>query len=225
MPNTSKTNFYLRSDGTRQYYIISKGGRRFSASLVKCLYCGKMFTKINSAIKRNPKHFCSYKCFGESRKFKGKQYFIKNGKRQYFTTNSNGSHSLGTLVTCQVCKKKFVRSIVDSTRRKLTIITCSHTCANKAREVSFSNGNSIIGDKGCKGSARKICKQYYPVIACECCGYSKYEKLVDAHHIDLDQSNNSKENLIWLCKMCHYAVHYGLAKLQQRQLKYTRKYK
>jgi hypothetical protein len=38
---------------------------------------------------------------------------------------------------------------------------------------------------------------------CVDCGYQEDERMLDADHIDSDRSNNSLENLQWLCVWCH----------------------
>lgn len=48
---------------------------------------------------------------------------------------------------------------------------------------------------------------------CEVCGF---HLCVNLHHIDEDRSNNSKENLILLCPNHHYLIHYGGAKIENK---------
>ncbi|MFH1508696.1 MAG: HNH endonuclease [bacterium] len=35
----------------------------------------------------------------------------------------------------------------------------------------------------------------------------KNKKVLVVHHIDRNRKNNELENLIWLCRNCHYLVH------------------
>lgn len=49
--------------------------------------------------------------------------------------------------------------------------------------------------------------------SCTGCGFSKYP--VDIHHIDKNNKNNVKENLIALCPTCHLGIHRGYLKLPQ----------
>jgi 5-methylcytosine-specific restriction endonuclease McrA len=48
---------------------------------------------------------------------------------------------------------------------------------------------------------------------CEVCKYNEYECCLDVHHKDMNPNNNSLENLIILCVMCHRKVHRKLIKL------------
>lgn len=51
-------------------------------------------------------------------------------------------------------------------------------------------------------SAKKACRKRYNYI-CQICG----KEGLDAHHIDLDETNNNQDNLICLCRSCHEKVH------------------
>jgi hypothetical protein len=50
---------------------------------------------------------------------------------------------------------------------------------------------------------------------CRRCGYSEFKSGVDVHHIDADDTNNRKENLLLLCACCHRALHCGLWALEE----------
>lgn len=50
--------------------------------------------------------------------------------------------------------------------------------------------------------ARKI---MWKVTTCESCLCD--DRKIEIHHIDHNPLNNNKENLIWLCCICHYEVH------------------
>ena len=50
--------------------------------------------------------------------------------------------------------------------------------------------------------AKKECRKRYNYI-CQICG----KEGLDAHHIDFDETNNSQDNLICLCRSCHERVH------------------
>jgi 5-methylcytosine-specific restriction endonuclease McrA len=61
---------------------------------------------------------------------------------------------------------------------------------------------------------------YYPIVVCSYCGYDEHSPLVEVHHIDSDQKNNSPENLMWLCSRCHRAVTLGLAQIEKREFQW-----
>jgi len=69
---------------------------------------------------------------------------------------------------------------------------CSLSCANTREEVGY-HGNSW--------RARKHLRK-----RCEICGGSK---LLAAHHVDENRSNNTPENIQTLCVTCHNKLHHG----------------
>ena len=44
-------------------------------------------------------------------------------------------------------------------------------------------------------------------LVCKRCGYDEFGCGVEVHHIDLNNKNNKKENLMPLCAPCHRALH------------------
>lgn len=63
---------------------------------------------------------------------------------------------------------------------------CSRSCANKRTSLT---------KHGYSWRARKFLKE-----KCEACGHPNR---LQAHHLDQDITNNSKENIQTLCKYCH----------------------
>ena len=63
---------------------------------------------------------------------------------------------------------------------------CSLSCANTRKDLT---------KHGYSWRARKHLKD-----KCEACGY---EKRLQAHHIDQDNTNNDPQNIQTLCKHCH----------------------
>ncbi len=43
-------------------------------------------------------------------------------------------------------------------------------------------------------------------VICEVCKITD-ERVIVVHHKDQNRRNNRLENLIWLCRNCHYIVH------------------
>ena len=69
--------------------------------------------------------------------------------------------------------------------------------SNRDYKTKQKNSN-----KGECNKAKKECRKRYNYI-CQICG----REGLDAHHIDLDETNNKQENLICLCRSCHERVH------------------
>jgi hypothetical protein len=43
---------------------------------------------------------------------------------------------------------------------------------------------------------------------CEQCGWGNHPEILDLHHLDLDQKNNVRENVLLLCPNCHVWIHW-----------------
>ena len=43
---------------------------------------------------------------------------------------------------------------------------------------------------------------------CDICGWDKATEVLEVHHIDIDRSNNSDDNLQLLCPTCHTYLHF-----------------
>lgn len=69
--------------------------------------------------------------------------------------------------------------------------------SNRDYKTKQKNSN-----KGECNKAKRECRKRYNYI-CQICG----REGLDAHHIDLDETNNDPENLICLCRSCHERVH------------------
>lgn len=122
---------------------------------------------------------------------------------------------------CPVCKKIFETQ--KGHKNEKTV--CSHACANTYFRSGQNNPNYEV--KINFREYAKIQKQEIPLrkkktryhfevsdLKCTRCGYNEFSCGIDIHHIDGDNSNDVKENLIPLCPSCHRALHCGLWKLE-----------
>ena len=94
---------------------------------------------------------------------------------------------------CPVCKTKFITS-KGSPREK---VTCSHSCANTYFRSGINNPNWN------DNSYRSTCFHYHKK-ECIVCGENK---IVEVHHFDENNKNNSPSNLIPLCPTHHQYWH------------------
>lgn len=67
------------------------------------------------------------------------------------------------------------------------------------------DGNSVLFNK----ALRKNQNDRTP---CQICGKEYNDERFELHHKNMDRTNNSDENLIWLCNSCHKKEHYKLGR-------------
>lgn len=94
---------------------------------------------------------------------------------------------------CPICGTKFTTG-KDSPREK---ITCSHSCANSYFRSGVNNPNWK------ENSYRTTCFHFHKK-ECIVCGE---DKIVEVHHFDENNKNNSPNNLIPLCPTHHQYWH------------------
>lgn len=98
--------------------------------------------------------------------------------------------------TCGWCGRKMLRKRYGKQLEDLTVFKrrkfCSLSCANSRKEVGYS---------GHSRRARKHLRE-----SCEICGG---KKMLAAHHMDKDRTNNLPENIQTLCVICHAKLHHG----------------
>ena len=94
---------------------------------------------------------------------------------------------------CPICGTKFTTG-KDSPREK---ITCSHSCANSYFRSGVNNPNWK------ENSYRTTCFHFHKK-ECIVCGENK---IVEVHHLDENNKNNSPNNLIPLCPTHHQYWH------------------
>jgi len=132
---------------------------------------------------------------------------LKLGWGKYCSRKCQSAGQLkGKTVSCFICGKDVYKSLSSLLRSKSNKYFCSKSCQTYWRNSmvyidenhpNWKNGESVYRKK-LEKSGRE-CK-------CERCGISD-KRILSAHHINKDRSNNNVENLKWLCFNCHYLVH------------------
>jgi hypothetical protein len=149
--------------------------------LVICTSCGKEFLKRYCEIQKSNFHFCSRSCAAitNNKKYKKRQ------PKKYFC--SCGEETKRRTKVCEKCKYHL-------SEQKIKDVLLTHT-----------NKYSRIRDQ-----ARDLF--YRKGLACQKCGYSKH---VEVCHIKpiysfppdtLVEVVNSKENILILCRNCHWEL-------------------
>lgn len=98
---------------------------------------------------------------------------------------------------CPVCGTQYV----DKEGSPRVKTTCSHSCANTYFRAGKKHPNY-------KGGSTVNYRKLIDIKACNRCGFSEYQEVLQVHHIDRDRSNNSITNLEVLCPTCHSVDHF-----------------
>ena len=112
----------------------------------------------------------------------------------------------GKEVTCYTCGKTVYRSPRDLDRSKSSKYFCDKRCQTLWRNATFvgeRHGNFNNG----RAAYRNILARTGRKQICEICK-TKDKRVLQAHHIDRDRTNNKETNLAWLCLNCHFLVHH-----------------
>lgn len=93
-------------------------------------------------------------------------------------------------ITCLTCGKKFKRLKTDITQNNY----CSLSCAAIANNLKNKQDNST--------SYRKNAFEIFEH-KCAICGWNEDDRVLEVHHLDENRKNNSINNLVILCPICH----------------------
>jgi len=147
---------------------------------VRCSFCEKVFYKKKSQIAYCKNNFCSPAC-------------------QYKAARK------GEYIKCFTCGKSIYKSKKELLRSKSKKYFCSHMCSN----LYISKNQVGSGHPNWKGgmfSYRNMLKRQKLKEKCLLC-FKKDSRILVVHHIDKNRKNNNLDNLMWLCRNCHFLVH------------------
>ena len=110
-------------------------------------------------------------------------------------------------VECAYCHKKFKRlkSALEKDN-KTGYVYCSKECGNRHKNEFVKRNDS--------SAYRRNAFEYYEH-KCAVCGYDECVEVLEVHHIDENRNNNSIENLIILCPICHKKLTLHLKTLEE----------
>jgi len=145
---------------------------------VNCDVCKKKFLKKISQIERSKNNFCSNFC-------------SVIGRRS------------GKYIKCKKCGK-------DTYKQRMQILKSENLFCSKKCSVLWKNRNTYGKKhpnwKGGEYSYKNIITRKGNKKACSLCALNNQDVLI-VHHIDRNRRNNSVNNLVWLCRNCHFLVH------------------
>jgi hypothetical protein len=155
----------------------------------KCKICLKIFYSKTSHVKMGWGIFCSSKCHYVS---------MRDGK----------------FVECDECKKKTYKNNTKLASSKSGKYFCSKSCQTKWRNRFFSGNKHANWIQG-ESTYRKVLIHSDAVQICNRCSRDDKRVLI-VHHIDHNRKNYDVKNLMWLCRNCHFLIHYD--KLEEKKL-------
>lgn len=120
-----------------------------------------------------------------------------------------GTGREGQVVKCAYCEKEIYRSKKDIEKNVSGYFYCSRDCGNKHK--NFLRKQSGEWDNSSYNYRLRAMEVYEH--KCLCCDWDEDERILEAHHIDEDRSNNFITNLCLLCPTCHRKITLGYYKL------------
>ena len=138
--------------------------------------------------------------------FSVKPFFIKIGAGKYCSAKcQHAAARTGTWLKCEGCGKDVYRTPKYINASKSKKYFCNKSCQTIWRNKEYSGIRHANWQHG-RGSYRNIMKRAGEDAICKLCG-SRDERVIIVHHKDKNRLNNKVNNLVWLCRNCHYIVH------------------
>lgn len=117
--------------------------------------------------------------------------------------------------TCRLCGTTFEKETRSyayycDACRKIKSREASYKCAVKSGRIQcpgVGSGGNQLGEHNHQWSEYKAEYSYRHLIDLTECVFCHSTEHLVRHHIDMDRKNNSKDNLICLCRSCHAKVH------------------
>lgn len=148
---------------------------------VKCKVCEKSFYLKPSHQKKGYGKYCSKSC-------------------------NNIGQRTGKWVNCAECGKAIWRTPKQLRHSISRNFFCTKSCQTHWRNRYFSGSKSLKWKNGIH-AYRDIMLRGSALKKCRMCGQTDLRVLI-VHHVDQNRTNNSKNNLEWLCYNCHALVHH-----------------
>jgi len=149
---------------------------------VKCQICEKEFYTKPRSIKLGWGKYCSKKC--------------------QFISQRNG-----ITTECSSCGKSVYRTKKEISKSKSQRYFCNKSCLAIWKNRNMPSGEDHPNWKDGSNAYRSILLKSGKKPICTECDFDDKRVLV-VHHVDHNRKNNKKNNLIWMCRNCHYLEHY-----------------
>lgn len=169
--------------------LVSEYINRRSSVKLKCLDCGQEWETIYQNIGYgNTIHHC-LNCWDKQNENKWEEKI------------------------CAKCGKKILRLKSRINRNKSGLFYCSKDCGNIYKNIVREENGEWKNTK----NYRKVAF-YNNKHECSVCGWEEDKRILEVHHIDGDRENNSSENLVILCPICHRKITLGYYLLENNKL-------
>lgn len=146
-------------------------------------------------------------CLTCAKEFYAKPSWLKNGYGKYCSRLCGDSNKrTGKVVACTECDKETYKSQKALRGSKSGKFFCGKSCQTKWRNTTHI-GIKHANWKGGEHSYRELLLRSNKTPICALCRTTDI-RILAAHHIDYDRTNNTIENLAWLCHNCHHLVHH-----------------
>lgn len=149
---------------------------------VKCKICGKDFYAKPRHLKIGWGKYCSIGC---------------RTKSQY----------IGKHLKCDYCGKDIYKSPSDLRKSSSRKFFCNRAYHCAWENVNRRNLENAPNWNGGEAIYRTIMDKSGIIRICAQCKIED-KRLLVVHHIDKNRKNNKIYNLQWLCRNCHYLVHF-----------------
>lgn len=147
------------------------------------------------------------KCQKCAKEFKAKNYWLKKGFGKFCSSGCQYSAARhGKEVPCDICGSVIYKQRKAIQGSKSGKFFCSKTCQTKWRNQLYIGELHKNFKTGVSGYRGVLERNNVPKV-CRLCSTTD-ERVIIAHHIDKDRSNNALKNLAWLCNNCHFLVHH-----------------
>jgi len=139
--------------------------------------------------------------------FNAKSSWLKNGYGKFCSRNCASSHRKnGQDVACDVCNTQVYKSQKALKGSKSGKFFCGKSCQTTWRNQQFKGDMHPNWKEGKHAYRRMMHASERPKICGRC--QTTDVRVLAVHHVDHDRSNNTLDNLVWLCHNCHHLTHH-----------------
>jgi hypothetical protein len=113
----------------------------------------------------------------------------------------------GNFIPCCICSKEIWKTPAQIKHSQSKKFFCSKSCQTLWRNQLYigERHSNWVNDMH---AYQSIIRRSGILERCNHCRLTDKRVLI-VHHIDRNRTNNNVNNLMWLCRNCHYLIHEG----------------